>query len=188
MKLSRVMSYVLRHDPGKIGIRLDGGGWVPVADLVSGARAAGLPLSEELVHQIVRTCDKQRYAISPDGKRIRANQGHSVMVDLGLKATEPPAVLFHGTAARFLDSIFGEGLRPGSRTHVHLSVDIPSAMKVGSRHGRGIALAVDAKAMFGQGYEFFLSDNGVWLARHVPRKFLTFVRGGGYGTLRTEKE
>lgn len=188
LRLSRFLSYVLRHDPGKIGIRLDGGGWVPIADLVAGARAAGVPLSEELIHEIVRTCDKQRYAISPDGKRIRANQGHSVMIDLGLVATEPPAVLYHGTATRFLDSIFAEGLRPGSRTHVHLSADIPSAMKVGIRHGKGVVLAVDAEAMVGQGHEFFVSENGVWLTRHVPRQFLTLVGGEGSGIARAKEE
>lgn len=188
LKLSRFMSYVLRHDRDKIGIRLDRGGWVAIADLVSGARAAGVPLSEELVHEIVRTCDKQRYAISPDGRRIRANQGHSVMIDLGLVATEPPTVLFHGTATRFLDSIFAEGLRPGSRMHVHLSTDVPTAIKVGSRHGNGIVLSVDAKAMFSQGHEFFVSENGVWLTRHVPRQFLTLVGGEGSGIARAKEE
>ncbi len=188
LKKSRFLSYVLRHDPDKIGIRLDRGGWVLIEDLVSRSRAAGVSLSEELIREIVRTCDKQRYAISPDGKRIRANQGHSVRVDLGLTAMEPPTVLYHGTATRFLDSILADGLRPGSRIHVHLSADIPTAMKVGSRHGKGVVLAVDSKAMCDQGHEFFVSENGVWLTHHVPQQFLAIVRGEDSGASRAEKE
>lgn len=128
---------------------------------------------EELL-DIVTHSDKQRFAISTDGLRIRANQGHSVEVDLALMPIEPPAVLFHGTVARFLDAIEREGLRAGERTHVHLSADVETAKKVGARRGAPVILEVDAAAMHRAGLEFFRSANGVWLTAAVPPQYLRF--------------
>lgn len=166
------MSYALRHAPEAAGLVLDDAGWADVDDLVRGAQAAGQPLTDALVREIVRTSDKQRFRLSDDGRRIRASQGHSVAVDLKLQPVEPPETLFHGTATRFLASILTEGLKPGSRQHVHLSDAETTATAVGKRHGRAVVLRVDAGAMHAEGLAFFRSDNGVWLTAHVPPRFL----------------
>lgn len=170
--LSRFMSYALRHAPEAAGLVLDNEGWADVADLVRGAQAAGVPLTDTLVQEIVRTNDKQRFRLSDDGRRIRASQGHSVAVDLKLQPLEPPETLFHGTATRFLASILADGLKPGSRQHVHLSDAVATATAVGKRHGRAVVLRVEAGAMYRDGVAFFRSDNGVWLTAHVPPRFL----------------
>jgi putative RNA 2'-phosphotransferase len=168
---SKFLSLVLRHEPEKIGLQLDSQGWVSINELLS--KAAGkLPLTVELLHEVVRTSDKQRFAISEDGTRIRANQGHSVPVELGLVPHVPPEQLYHGTATRFLDSIRRQGLLRGDRHHVHLSADTETAIKVGTRHGQPAVLIVHAGDMHRAGHVFFRSDNGVWLVAHVPPAFL----------------
>ena len=168
---SKFLSLVLRHEPGKIGLQLDPHGWVSIDELLS--KAAGkLPLTMELLHEVVRTSDKQRFAISEDGTRIRANQGHSVPVELGLLPQAPPEQLYHGTATRFLGSIRIQGLLRGDRHHVHLSANADTAVKVGSRHGQPVVLIVHAGDMHRAGHVFFRSDNGVWLVAHVPPAFL----------------
>src|SRR4051794_3650416 len=173
-RISKFLSLVLRHEPGKIGLTLDGQGWAEVEDLIACAGRHGWRLDRALVERVVATNDKKRFALSEDGRRIRASQGHSVAVDLALEPRTPPEVLFHGTATRFLDSIRARGLLPGSRNHVHLSGDEATAVKVGSRHGRAVVLKVRAGEMDRAGVAFYLSDNGVWLTGHVDAGFLEF--------------
>ncbi len=174
---SKFLSLVLRHQPEVIGMQLDPEGWLPVDDLIAGFNAHGHLLSLELLREIVATSDKQRFAFSDDGTRIRANQGHSVeTVDLNLSVSQPPNELYHGTVAKFLDSIRSQGLIKGSRNHVHLSADIETAMKVGGRRGKPVVLTVHAHQMHEACFYFFLSANGVWLTDVVPPQFLRFPR------------
>jgi len=169
---SKFLSYVLRHQPDSIGIKLDEQGWTEISGLMSQAAKHGKRFRLEDLHEAVRSSDKQRFGISEDGLRIRANQGHSVKVDLALPVTVPPDVLYHGTASRFIASIMKEGLRPGSRHHVHLSTTIATARTVGARHGAPVILQVMAQQMHADGFQFFVSANGVWLCDNVPSKYL----------------
>lgn len=169
---SKFLSLILRHDPDRIGLTLDPGGWASLAELVARARAHGVELSEELVREVVATNDKQRFSLSDDGTRIRANQGHSIGVELDLSPKIPPATLYHGTAARFLESIRRQGLLRMRRRHVHLSADEPTARAVGQRHGKPVVLRVRAGVMHERAFRFFLSQNGVWLTETVPPEFL----------------
>ncbi len=173
-KIGKFLSLVLRHDPGAAGIRLDDNGWADVKELIHGVNETGRTLDLEMLKEIVRTNDKKRFSFSDDGTRIRANQGHSIQVDVELKAAVPPDVLYHGTATRFLGSILNakEGLRAGSRLYVHLSKDYDTAVKVGMRHGVPAVLRVDASGMMRDGFVFYLSENGVWLVERVPVKYL----------------
>ncbi len=163
---SKFLSYVLRHAPDSIGVSMDPAGWVAVDELIERA-APQQALSEATIAEVVATNAKRRFALSDDGRRIRASQGHSVDVDLGLEPVEPPDRLYHGTATRFLDAILTEGLRPGSRNHVHLSADVDTARTVGQRHGKSVILAIDAAALHAQGQFFYRSANGVWLTDAV---------------------
>ncbi len=169
---SKFLSFILRHQPETIDIQLDEQGWTDIQILIRNARARGKDMTLEAIQETVRTSDKQRSAISEDGLRIRANQGHSVKVDLALPLTTPPDILFHGTASRFMHSIMKEGLRPGSRHHVHLSATIQTATTVGARHGMPVVLRVLAREMHEAGHQFFLSANGVWLCDKVPPRYL----------------
>ena len=170
---SRFLSLVLRHRPERIGLDLNANGWADIDTLIALA-APTHRLDRALIDAVVAGNDKQRFAISADGRRIRANQGHSVAVDLALPPATPPPLLYHGTATRFVDAIRREGLKPGNRQHVHLSRDIDTAMKVGSRHGRPHVLRVDAAAMTAAGHVFHVSENGVWLTAAVPVAFIDF--------------
>ena len=173
VRTSKFLSLVLRHDPGSVGLVLDPAGWVAVDELLGAAARAGVAIDRATLERVVRENDKQRFALSPDGARIRASQGHSVPVELGLTPSEPPETLFHGTAARNVPAILLEGLRPGQRTHVHLSTDEATARTVGRRHGGPTAvLRVAAGAMHRAGHEFVRSENGVWLAKAVPGEFI----------------
>ena len=174
-RASKFLSLVLRHDPSAAGVTLDASGWVGIDELLRGCSAAGQPLTREQLDEIVRADDKQRYAISPDGESIRANQGHSVAVDLGLAERQPPEFLYHGTADRFAESIRRDGLKAMSRQHVHLSIDEATATTVGRRHGRPIIFRVAAGEMARRGHKFFLSANGVWLTDGVPPEFLSVL-------------
>jgi len=174
VKTSKFLSLVLRHDPGHVGITLDDAGWVEVDVLLAAAQRAGVALDRATLERVVAENDKKRFAFSEDGARIRASQGHSVPVDLGLAPQEPPEVLFHGTAIRNLESIRRDGLIPGSRTHVHLSRDEETAVTVGQRHGKPVVLRVAAGEMHRAGHELTVSENGVWLAHAVPAAFITF--------------
>ena len=169
---SRFLSLVLRHRPEAIGLRLDAQGWVAVDELLAALAAHGRSMTRAELEALVRDSDKQRFALR--GDRIRASQGHSIAVDLGLAPQAPPVVLYHGTIARALPSIRREGLIKGSRTHVHLSADRETALKVGARRGAPVLLRISAAAMHAAGHAFFLSDNGVWLVDAVPPRFLTF--------------
>jgi putative RNA 2'-phosphotransferase len=174
ISISKFLSLILRHKPEEIGLVLDENGWAELAELVRLSNQYGKRLTRQLVEEVVARNEKQRFTISPDGAKIRANQGHSVEVDLGLAPVEPPELLFHGTVERFLDSIRLQGLRRGDRTHVHLSADEHTARGVGARRGRPIVLTVAAQMMFENGHLFYLSQNGVWLTEHVPPQFLGY--------------
>ncbi|GAA1711061.1 RNA 2'-phosphotransferase [Nonomuraea sp. AD125B] len=172
VRVSKFLARHLRHDPGRIGLTLDPAGWVPVEELLSAAAAHGFPITPAELARVVETDDKRRYVIE-DG-RIRASQGHSVPVELGLPPAEPPEVLYHGTVGRFLSAIRREGLRPMGRHHVHLSPDRDTAVRVGARRGAPVVLVVRAGAMHADGHVFHLSANGVWLTGHVPPAYLAF--------------
>lgn len=176
--ISKFLSLVLRHKPEEIGLELDAEGWAMLEQLIDLANAKGIPITRDVVLEIVAISDKKRFALSPDGKRIRANQGHSVSVNLNLAPREPPTVLFHGTAIRFVESIQEKGLMPGSRQHVHLSLTETTAEEVGSRHGKPLVLVVRASDMHSDGFQFYLSDNGVWLTSSVPPRYLEFPAEG----------
>jgi putative RNA 2'-phosphotransferase len=174
LRTSKFLSLVLRHQPEKIGIALDSAGWVGVRELLDALARHGSPVTEAELRHLVETSDKKRFAFSEDGLRVRASQGHSVAVDLGYQPATPPAVLFHGTVARFLPSIRTAGLVKGKRHHVHLSRDVETATKVGDRRGRAIVLTIDAAAMARDGRAFYVSANGVWLTDHVPAEYSAF--------------
>jgi len=171
VKVSKYLSRHLRHDPGRIGIELDEQGWVDVDVLLKALAAQRFPVTREELDEVVARNDKQRFAVREG--RIRANQGHTVDVDLDLVAVEPPPVLFHGTPEGYLDAIREEGLKPMERHDVHLSPDRETAVKVGSRRGRPVVLAIDAAKMAREGHEFFRSENGVWLTEYVPAWAIT---------------
>jgi putative RNA 2'-phosphotransferase len=175
VRVSRLLSFGLRHRPEKLGLHLDASGWADVDRVLEALAAQGERLSVEELEQLVATSDKQRFALSDDGSRIRANQGHSIAVDLGLVPREPPPRLYHGTVERFLDRIRVEGLLRGARTHVHLSIDESTARVVASRRkGRPVILTVRAGEMHADGLPFFVSENGVWLTVHVPARYLDY--------------
>ncbi|MCA9174866.1 MAG: RNA 2'-phosphotransferase [Planctomycetales bacterium] len=174
VKASKFLSLLLRHQPDTVGLILDDQGWVDVDELLEKVNAAGRRWDLELLQQVVATNDKRRFRFSDDGKRIRANQGHSVDVDLQLEPAEPPELLFHGTAQRNLQSILRAGLDKRRRKHVHLSSDRMTAHKVGSRHGSPIVLAIASARMYADGLIFFLSDNQVWLTDSVPPEYISY--------------
>lgn len=178
-ELSKFLSFVLRHKPDSIGLLLDHQGWASVEDLIAKGNAAGTRFRRADLLQIVETSDKKRFSLSDDGLNIRAAQGHSVAVDLGLSPVEPPGVLYHGTATRSVDSILLQGLTPQARQQVHLSVDEVTAHRVGQRHGKQATLRVEAGRMHAKGFKFFMADNGVWLTDHVPPEFLVLSSSGG---------
>lgn len=170
---SKYISLILRHRPEAIGISLDEHGWADVQELISGInRSGGHTLSMESLEEIVRTDEKQRYSFNGDHTLIRANQGHSVPVDVELEEKIPPDILWHGTAEKYTSSIESQGLIPKSRLYVHLSSDEETAKKVGSRHGRPVIYEIDCKRMTEDGFRFFLSANKVWLTKEVPVKYL----------------
>ncbi|HEY3805961.1 MAG TPA: RNA 2'-phosphotransferase [Kofleriaceae bacterium] len=169
---SKLISLILRHEPAKFGIALDRAGWTSVESLLAALAARGHPITRTDLDKIVVTSDKQRFALSSDGTRIRANQGHSIDVELELAPATPPAVLYHGTVDRFVASIRANGLVKGARHHVHLSADVQTATQVGARRGRPVVLTVDAARMLADGHAFLCSQNGVWLVDHVPAEYL----------------
>lgn len=174
-KTSRMLTYILRHNPAEFGVAVDRAGWAKISDLLGRLQEKGLNLSRAELEDIVATSDKQRFAISDDGELIRANQGHSFDVDLGYEPVTPPDVLYHGTAEHLEPSISAEGLKRGGRHHVHLSDTYQQAILVGRRHGKPIVYRVDAKGMVAKGYEFFCTPNDVWLTNGVPPMYLSRV-------------
>ena len=171
-KLSVFISLVLRHKPEAANITLDEHGWANVEELLKGINNTGRMINKEILEKIVVTDNKQRYSFNQDKTLIRANQGHSVHVDVELKEQEPPEFLYHGTATKFHDSIMSEGLKPMSRLYVHLSRGIDTALKVGKRHGNPIILKICSGDMYRDGYKFYLSENSVWLTKNVYAKYI----------------
>ena len=171
-RISKFLSLHLRHQPQALGLELEEGGWVSVEQLLAGAARRGMPLTREQLQEVVSGNDKQRFAFDAAGTRIRAQQGHSVEVDLQLVPATPPAVLYHGTVAAALPAIREQGLQKMQRHHVHLSADEATARRVGQRRGQPVILAVDAAAMARQGIVFYESGNGVWLVEQVAPEFL----------------
>jgi putative RNA 2'-phosphotransferase len=173
VRISKFLALVLRHDPGRIGLNLDPEGWADVDELLAAAGAAGVSISRAELEDVVRTNPKQRFTLDGAGNRVRANQGHSLDVDLGLAPVEPPGQLYHGTSRAALASILAEGLRPMARHHVHLSADPETAVAVGRRRGPPAVLVVDSRRMDADGYRFYRSVIGVWLTDHVPAVYLS---------------
>jgi putative RNA 2'-phosphotransferase len=176
VKLSKFLSLILRHQPDMLGLTLDPEGWCDVEVLITAARQHGVPLTRAIVEHIVAENNKQRFAFSPGGQQIRASQGHSLTVDLGLEPLTPPEILFHGTATRFVGAIRQAGLLPQGRQYVHLSPDETTALNVGRRHGQPVVLRIFAGQMHVAGHAFYLSANGVWLAAHVPVNYIVFPK------------
>ena len=172
VKISKYLSKYLRHEPERLGVVLAPGGWVPVDDLLAACADHNFPISREQLEEVVAKNDKQRFALDPTGTLIRANQGHSTPVDLRLEPAEPPALLYHGTGAQVVEAILGGGLKKMARHHVHLSIDVPTAIKVGGRHGKPVVFEVDAAEMHRAGHTFYVSANGVWLTDAVPPEYL----------------
>ena len=168
VSLGRFISLILRHKPETIGIKLDGEGWADVDELIAGINAAGHTIDRETLERIVRENNKKRYTLSSDGRRIRANQGHSIDVHVEMEQRTPPDKLYHGTAEKFLDSIKQNGIKRMSRQYVHLSPDVETAVTVGKRHGKPVVLVIDAAKMSADGYIFRLSANGVWQSEDIP--------------------
>ena len=170
---SKFISLILRHNPQVIGISLDEHGWADVKELIDGInRTEGHSLNMDTLDEIVRTDEKQRYSFNEDHSLIRANQGHSIPVDVELEEKIPPDILWHGTGQKYVSSIDVQGLIPKSRLYVHLSSDMETARKVGSRHGRPVIYQVECRKMTEDGYRFFLSANHVWLTKEVPVEYL----------------
>ena len=170
---SKFISLILRHQPEAIGIALDEHGWADVQELIDGInRSEGHTLDMELLEEIVQMDEKQRYSFNEDHTLIRANQGHSIPVDVELEEKTPPEILWHGTGEKYVSSIDAQGLIPKSRLYVHLSSDLETARKVGSRHGKPVIYEIDCRGMVEDRYQFFLSANHVWLTKEVPVRYL----------------
>jgi putative RNA 2'-phosphotransferase len=176
VSLSKYLSRLLRHQPQDAGLTLEPGGWADVNTLIANAKKFNnVNITRQALEQLVADNDKQRFAFNATGDKIRANQGHSVEIDLKLKPLVPPDVLYHGTATRSLEPIMREGLVKRARHHVHLSRDIETATAVGRRHGSPVVLRVDAAAMHRAGHLFYCSENGVWLTDTVSPEFITQI-------------
>ena len=172
-KTSKFIALILRHKPETIGISLDEHGWADVQDLIDGINATGKHhIDMRDLEEIVRMDEKQRYSFNEDKSHIRANQGHSIPVDVELKECIPPAVLYHGTGEKYVAAIDAQGLIPKSRLYVHMSADTDTARNVGSRHGKPVIYEIDCNSMLSDGYKFYLSENHVWLTKSVPACYL----------------
>lgn len=170
--ISKFLSKHLRHSPEDLGLVLEYGGWVKITDLIEACQHYGFPVSLTELREVVENCPKQRFSFNEDVTKIRANQGHSTEVEMDFKQDVPPNKLYHGTVGKFMDNIMAEGLKKMKRHHVHLSKDVETATKVGSRRGKPVILEVDAAAMHAVGYKFFISANGVWLTDEVPAFYI----------------
>lgn len=175
VKVSKYLSKHLRHRPERLDLKLEPGGWVEVDELLEACGRHNFPVSRAELEEVVERNDKRRFAFDEPGTRIRAQQGHSIPVDLGLEPVEPPSVLYHGTGERVLTEVLEGGLRKMGRHHVHLSPDVETAKKVGSRRGRPVVLEVAAGVMCSEGWTFYLSGNGVWLVEQVPPRYLKTI-------------
>lgn len=175
IRLSKFVSLVLRHKPESVGLTVDELGWVQVDALLAAAKQANVPLTLETLQQVVAQNDKQRFAFSQDQRAIRANHGHSIAVELSLTPLTPPEQLYHGTAARFVDSIQQQGLLPQGRQYVHLSSNEAMARQVGRRHGKPVILTVQAERMNRDGFDFYCSASNIWLTQRVPISYIIIL-------------
>lgn len=173
-KESVFISYVLRHSAIKLGIPITNSGYITLLDLISTANNHGYTLTDDIISVIVKSDNKGRYSYSSDGLSLRANQGHSMKIDVGLKKMIPPTVLYHGTSERYVSAIKKSGISKMKRTHVHMSTNIETATSVGGRHGIPVIITIDCKAMVASGIPFFISENGVWLTDHIDPKYCLF--------------
>ncbi len=171
IKISRFISLILRHKPETIGITLDEHGWANVEELIVGVNKKYL-IDIQILEKIVNEDNKNRYSFNEDKTMIRANQGHSIPVDVELKKLNPPDILYHGTGEKYVESTERQGLIRKNRLYVHLSDNIEIAEKVGKRHGKPVIYEIDCKKMIEDGIEFFKSENNVWLVESVPVKYL----------------
>ena len=172
MQISKFLSLILRHKPETIGIQLDSNGWTDVEELLQKANSYGITFDRQTLNLIVETNSKKRFALNDTKDKIRASQGHSVEIELGYSSQKPPEILYHGTGEKAIESILQSGLDKRARQHVHLCSDIETAIKVGQRHGKPFVFIVLAEEMFNDSFEFYISENGVWLTDHVPVKYL----------------
>lgn len=179
VRVSKYLSKYLRHQPEQLGLELEPGGWVPVEKLLAACARAGMRITREELDEVVARNNKQRFGFDESGERIRAKQGHSVVVDLQLDPIAPPDVLYHGTSRKSVEPILREGLRKMQRHHVHLSADIATALVVGRRHGPAVVFSVETAAMHADGHVFYRSDNGVWLVDRVPSRYLHLLDAAG---------
>ncbi|AQR96229.1 MULTISPECIES: RNA 2'-phosphotransferase [Clostridium] len=173
MSISKFISLILRHKPEEIGLKLDEYGYIKTSDLIKGLNLKGYKVTISDIERIVAEDNKQRYSFNEDKSKIKANQGHSIAVNLELQPIEPPKVLYHGTATRFSESICKEGIKKQNRQYVHLSSGVETATKVGKRHGELVIFRIDSDQMYKDGYKFYLSENKVWLTDYVPIKYLS---------------
>lgn len=174
-KISKYLSYLLRHQPEALNLNMDAYGWVDVDELLEKWNTSRAPITYEILQRVVAENNKQRFKLEENKRRIRANQGHSINIQLELEKTEPPVVLYHGTARRNLESILQQGLTKMNRQHVHLSADDVTAKQVGSRHGKPVILFIDTARMHEEGFPFYLSENQVWLTDRVPAKYISIT-------------
>lgn len=172
--ISKLLSLVLRHAPEKIGLQLDKNGWAKVDELIEQCKVNNKQIDQNLLELVVETNDKKRFIFNEDKTKIRANQGHSIDINLNLEAMSPPNFLYHGTVSKFMENIRKDGLKKMNRQHVHLSKDLDTAIKVGSRRGKPIILSIRSGDMDKNGFLFYCSENGVWLTDHVPNKYIEF--------------
>ena len=176
VKISKYLSKHLRHNPERISVSVDSSGWVLVNDLLLACKKGNFNISKEELKCVVEQNDKKRFSFSKDGLHVRANQGHSIKVNLGYEPVEPPDFLYHGTAKRNISSVSKLGIIKMNRHHVHLSPDYKNALKVGKRHGNPVVYLIKANKMFQDGHKFYMSDNEVWLTAHVPNCYFELVR------------
>jgi putative RNA 2'-phosphotransferase len=174
IKISKFLSLVLRHKPEVIGLKLDQHGWIKVDELIQAMHDSDWNINRKILNNIVEDNDKNRFSLSKDGQKIKANQGHSLDIDLELKPAKPPEILYHGTVSKFLGHIYNDGLLSCNRQYVHLSEDIETAIDVGLRRGKPTILEIKAGAMYKDGFIFYISDNGVWLTDKVPIKYFNY--------------
>jgi len=172
-RISKFLSLILRHQPETIQLKLDENGWADVSELIAKAAKGRMHFSFEDLEEVVETNNKKRFAFNEDKTMIRASQGHSIDIDLALKAVQPPDFLYHGTANSNISSILEKGIEKRNRQHVHLSADKETATKVGMRHGKPVILTIRTKEMFDNGIPFYLSANGVWLTDFVDAKYIS---------------
>jgi putative RNA 2'-phosphotransferase len=171
-RVSKTLSYWLRHDPESAGLQMDAAGWVPVVDVILALQDRGIRIRNTDLPGIITAGTKIRYEISPDGSRIRATHGHSISVEMDEQPVAPPPVLYHGTSEGSVAQVMEEGLQPMGRQWVHLSADIAAAREVGGRHGRPVVLEVHTEVLHAQGQPFYQRPNGIWLTASIPAPFL----------------